>query len=169
MAKPIRPIRIEGDLAYITLTKGYTAVIDAADVPLVSDGNWTALVVKHTVYARRVLGPTGNQRAYYLHRVIVGSPEGLEIDHWDRNGLNNRRGNLRLATPEENRRNQGLSVKNRSGFKGVGWDKDAGKWRARIMVKSKLIHLGMFDIKEDAAAAYAKASAELHGEFGCIA
>jgi hypothetical protein len=92
----------------------------------------------------------------------------MEVDHHDGNGLNCQRINLRIATHAENQRNQRLTKQNTSGFKGVGWNKRDKAWQARIKVNGKLKHLGYFSDPVDAYAAYCKASAEMHGEFGRV-
>lgn len=177
--RPVRSIRIEGDLAYIPLTQGYEAVIDAADVPLVEGFNWCASVRREAngeiwnVYAVRKDGPRNARRTVYLHRHITGAPDDMDVDHRDGNGLNNRRrgksGNLRTATRSQNRQNSRIPADNTSGFKGVTWSAWARKWVANIQVARKRRHLGYFATREAAAAAYAKASDELHGEFGRVA
>lgn len=170
--KHIRPIRVDGQLAYVTLTKGYAAVIDAADVPLVEGFNWTAMVKKRrdgeprSVYATRNDRSGQKQRSVLLHRVIAGTPEGMDTDHIDGDGLNNRRSNLRHATTSQNIQNQRIAMHNTSGVKGVHWFKRDEKWRAEIQTHGKTRHLGLFETIEAAAAAYARASAELHGAFG---
>ena len=166
--KAIRPIRIEGNIAYVPLTKGYEAVIDAADVPLVEGFNWCALAAPYTVYGlRNGQKERGEERgrAVFLHHVICPPENGLLTDHRDGDGLNNRRANLRLASKAENGRNSRMKSRNTSGFKGVHLHKETGKWRARISTGDKHVSLGLFATPEDAHAAYAKASAELHGEF----
>ena len=164
-----RQIRIEGDLAYIPLTLGYEAVIDAADVSLVDKWNWCALVTPWSVYAKRSVRTGPKSRSILLHRVLMGEPTGLEVDHRCGNGLNNCRNNLRIATNAQNQHNQRTSIRNSLGLKGVGWHKASGKWRSTIMLHGKRKHLGLFDTPEAAHAAYAEASAELHGEFGRVA
>ncbi len=166
--KAIRPIRIEGNIAYVPLTKGYEAIIDAEDVPLVEGFNWIASVERNTVYAVRREG-SGCRREIRMHRVIMGDPDGLQVDHRHGNGLDNRRSNLRVATGLQNSRNARIRKDNSSGFKGVSWNKSARKWHARIKVDGSRINLGNYETPEAAHAAYAKASAELHGEFGRIA
>lgn len=171
-----RSIRIDGDVAYVPLTKGYEAVIDAADVSLVSGRNWRADVRRHrdgsirTVYA---IGSErlsdGKERTVLMHRVIACTPDRLETDHIDSNGLNNRRSNLRPATVAQNQYNRRLGTGNTSGFKGACWHKPIGKWVAQIKLNGKTRHLGYYDTIEKAADAYAAASAELHGDFGRIA
>lgn len=163
---PARPIRIEGDVAFIPLTKGYEAVIDAADVPLVEGRTWCADANRRTVYALHTDCTGTRKRTLRLHRVVATAPDGFFVDHIDGNGLNNRRANLRLATPAQNSRNQKRLGSNASGYKGVSWNNKTEKWQARIRVNFSLKSLGCFETPEAAHAAYCKASAELHGEFG---
>ena len=168
--KEIRPIRVVGNIAFVPLTKGYEATIDAADVPLVAGCSWYATVHEHGAYATtRERGRDGKWRTKYMHRTIIGDVSAPTIDHKDGNGLNNRRENLRPATASENQRNQRLSVANTSGFKGVTWDRSRARWRANIKVNGRLRFLGSFADIEGAAAAYAAASDALHKEFGRIA
>jgi hypothetical protein len=133
----IRPIRVDGDVAYVPLTKGYVAVIDALDVHLVERWNWGAKQDARTVYAKRGFKCGGRQHSLLIHRVILEAPAGVEVDHINGNGLDNRRSNLRLATKSQNMQNMRLSRINTSGFKGVCWDKDRGKWRAHITLDRK--------------------------------
>lgn len=86
-------------------------------------------------------------------------PEGLEIDHRNRERLDNRWANLRLATKTEqawNRHQPG---------KGATWIESRGKWKASIMVNRKQIFLGYFATEEEARAAYVEAVRKYHGEF----
>ena len=166
--KKVRPIRIDGDVAYLTLTKGYEATIDACDIHLVSGYNWTALVVPHTVYAYRAEKSCDDKkrRTVYMHRVIMGAAEGTEVDHADCKGTNNRRSNLRIATRLENCYNRRAQKNNASGFKGVSWSESGGVWMAFISANLKQLYLGSFDTPESAHAAYVEASNMLHGNFG---
>lgn len=166
MARKKRQARIEGALAYIPLTQGYEAVIDASDAPLVAGINWCALVDKRNVYAVYKQGPAGGQRTVRMHRLLMGEPEGLEVDHRDGNGLNNRRDNLRAATKSQNQQNSRLSSQNTSGFKGVSWNKARRKWESNIVLNQVKTCLGRFATAEEASAAYIEASARLHGEYG---
>lgn len=168
-----RHIRIEGDVAYVTLTQGYVATIDAADVSLVEGFNWCAMCAYRadgslrTVYARRITSRRdGPRRKITLHRQIMDPPDHMQIDHIDGDGLNNRRDNMRIATNQQNSCNQRKHCNNTSGFKGVHWRICTNKWQARIKIDGKRKHLGLFDCIHEAAAAYAAASEKLHGEFG---
>jgi hypothetical protein len=102
-----------------------------------------------------------------MHRLIRPDITG-EIDHDDRNGLNNRRSNLRAASRAEQLRNLGIRVDNTSGYKGVSWSKDKDKWRARIMIDGKEKSLGYYDDPEEAARVRDAAAQELHGEFAFV-
>jgi hypothetical protein len=168
MTRNIRPIRIEGKIAYVPLTQGYEAIIDAADVHMVDGWNWYAMVLTNTVYVARNShrDANGNRNTILLHRVIIGCPDGLDVDHRDADGLNNRRCNLREATHAQNMRNRRIQADNTSGFKGASWHKNSGKWQAKISIDGKEHHLGLHPTPEEAHAAYASASARLHGEFG---
>lgn len=163
----LREIYIDGDVAYVTLTQGLKAIIDAADIPLVYGKNWYASRNKGLVYARRkVLGSNGKWITVHMHRVIINAPKGFEVDHANRNSLDNRRINLRLATRSQNMCNTTKRPGTMSKYKGIIWDSRKRKWRALISVNGKNKYLGRFKSQELAHAAYAKASKELHGEFG---
>ena len=161
-----RPIRVDGDLAYITLTKGYEAVIDAADVHLVDGFNWHAKPDQRTVYAIRTSCHDGVKRTVYMHRLLLQATDDIEVDHKDGDGLNNRRSsNLRAATKSKNMHNSGLFRNNKSGIKGVTFDKESGKWKAHIAVHRKQNTIGRYDTLELAYQARCEASKRLHGEF----
>ncbi len=92
-----------------------------------------------------------------LHQAIISMsgqvvPEGYEIDHKNRNRLNNLEENLRVCTKLQNINNR--TIQNNNGYKGVSWNKYHKKWKALISINKKRIHLGYFDVKEDAAIAY---------------
>lgn len=86
-----------------------------------------------------------------------------EVDHWDRNRSNDRFENLRLATRSTNMANTKRRSHNTSGFKGV--TRFAQKWRAKICVNNKEVHLGLHDTPEAAHEAYKDAAIKYFGEF----
>lgn len=103
-----------------------------------------------------------------LHRFILGCSDEFEVDHINRNGLDNRRRNLRLCTRFENAQNRGPASHNRSGFKGVYFDSKSpryAKWRAEISANGDRFRLGYHETPEKAAAAYDRAARVLHGTF----
>jgi len=145
----------------IQLTKGYMAIVDDIDADL-AEMKWYPLTNKKgkTVYA-------SNANRSMLHQVIFERMTGIRlrgnlkvIDHVDHNGLNNQRGNLRLATNGQNIANRKLSIVGRSGIRGVR-ETPGGRWVAKIGGT----HLGTFDTPEEAAARYHIAATERWGEF----
>ena len=161
-----RPIRVVGDIAIVPLTRGYEAVISLADLPIVERFNWCVIVAPTKVYATRTECGNGEKRYIYMHRAILNAPPGVLVDHRDGDGLNNQRSNLRFATFGENARNQRISKQNASGFKGVSWHTKGKRWVAQIKHEGEVIYLGGFTDPAEAHAAYCKASAIYHGEFG---
>lgn len=169
MTGKLRPIRIEGQVAYVPLSQGYEAVIDAADAAHIGRYFWSASVGTHAVYATRAVYSPARGRTTAkipMHVEILGRRAGLEVDHIDGDGLNNQRCNLRHATRTQNKTNTGKYRNNKSGFKGVYWDPRANKWRAQIRANGKKYCLGLFTEAEDAHAAYCAASDAHHGAFG---
>ena len=138
------------------------------------DGNWN-LVTPGTLsggYTQLSVGSRMGQ----LHRIIAevflnaGKPltpqqqvdhkEQVDGSHWQ-----DRLSNLRICSRSENTWNQQLSSRNTSGYKGVSWNKLAGKWLGRIQIAGRIKHLGYFHTPEAAAEAYDKAAIQHFGEF----
>lgn len=86
-------------------------------------------------------------------------------DHINGNGLDNRRENLRLATRSQNSINRGKQSNNKSGYKGVSWNKRDKRWTAQITINKHIINLGGFDTPEQAYEAYKEAAKQYHGTF----
>lgn len=145
----------------IKLTQGKYALIDDEDWLVVSSKKWHANFNRKRFYAATTL----KGKTIYMHQCILWCPNGMTVDHINGNGLDNRRSNLRIATNAQNARNQGLSKNNKSGYKGVILKKETGRWRARIRVDFKIIHLGYFSTSEEAAEAYNEAANKYHGIF----
>lgn len=112
-----------------------------------------------------------NKKTRGLHRLILERVIGRElsageqVDHINRDGLDNRRANLRIATSVQNHGNTRLNKANKSGYKGVSWQKSANKWVAGIKMNRKRIHLGCFDDPAKAHEAYMAAARAYFGEF----
>lgn len=168
MPRPIRPIRIEGNIAYVTLTQGHEAIIDAEDAEFIGQWNWCADKAPNTVYAIRGVERDGRHVKFYMHREILRNSTRNHTDHINGDGLDNRKQNLRVAAPHENGRNSRNRRNNTSGYKGVSWSTKRQMWQARIMCNYKEKFLGYFETKEAAYAAYCEASKLLHGEFGRV-
>ncbi len=158
----IRHIRIHDDVAYVPLTRGYEAIINADDLHLVSGKNWRAQLSGNTVYA---VSGGGAETVKLMHRVILGDQVRNIVDHIDGNGLNNVRSNLRDATRSQNQMNRKTAKHNKSGLKGVSYDPRSKSWRARININKTRLNIGTFPSKEEAHAAYCVESKRLHMEF----
>lgn len=143
--------------------------------PLTGEFRW--LVTRSTVKSGSIAGTphykTGhlrikiNNRLYASHRLAwlfsYGEWPSQDIDHIDGDPKNNRISNLRLVDASRNQANTGLKKSNKSGFKGVRFDR--GKWRAQIKVNRETIYLGRFDTAEAAHAAYVKKATEIWGSY----
>ena len=166
MPAQIRTITVIGNAAYVPLTRGYEAIIDAADVGKVERYVWHAMVKSHTVYAVRSDYSTGKMQKIGMHRAIAGAEEMQIVDHIDGNGLNNRRANVRIASVSQNCMNRKRAKNNTAKFKGVTYHAKDQKWWARIMANGRRVSLGYFETAAEAGAAYGHASNLMHGEFG---
>ncbi len=93
----------------VQLQNGLTTVVDTIDLPLVEKRTWWA----HHGYVVSEDRPLNT--SFYLHRLIAGTPDGMETDHLDRDPLNNRRSNLRVVTLTQNQRNRTANTNNTSG------------------------------------------------------
>jgi hypothetical protein len=164
--KPLRVARIDGDTAYLELTKGFIVVLDAADVPLVEAWNWCALMGTGTPYAVRLQRLPGGAKIFVrMHRFLMQAPPHLIVDHEDGDTLNNRRKNLRLVDEFASNQNRRRPSHNTSGFRGVSWCARNGRWQASIQYQSVAHHLGYFDTPEEGHAAYCREAAIHHGKY----
>lgn len=122
-------IRTVGAVAYITIydkreTLFEEAIIDAEDVQRVEDFKWHI----------QSKGYIASKRAGLLHRLIIGASKEQIVDHINRNKLDNRKANLRIASRSVNVHNSKMHLTNTSGVKGVYYHKATGKWEAFIRV-----------------------------------
>lgn len=99
---------------------------------------------------------------------IYGEFPENDTDHINHIRNDNSLVNLRSCTRAENNRNSTKRCNNTSGFKGVHWSKCANKWKAEVGHGGKVIYLGIFDCRKEAALAYNAKAMELFGEFACL-
>lgn len=159
------------DYRLIPLSQGQFAKVSPEDYEWLNQWKWNARWAQNTksFYALRHLSSKEHRGrpSVYMHRLILGLErfDKRHGDHINLDTLDNRRSNLRIATPMQNHCNQGVRKDSRSGYKGVGWHKTNKKWQARIKINGVRKRLGWFDTPEDAHKAYCDAATELHGEF----
>jgi hypothetical protein len=147
----------------IPLSQGLTALVDDEDFDELSKYHWYACKCRGRFYARRKTKKNRKSTTFYMHREIIKTH--LHVDHWDGNGLNNQRKNLRPCTESQNQMNRRAQSNSVSGYKGVSWHTRTGKWRATIRIGGKHRELGFYRSKEEAAIAYNEAASQYFGEF----
>lgn len=152
----------------IRLHNGEYTIVDASDYPMLCKYDWLFKQCKTSDYAWRMEFQNGKQKIIYMHRQIMNHPQGRFIDHINHNSLDNRRDNLRIATPRENRRNCRKVKKATSIYKGVSYRKDLKKYLARIVINGRRINLGQFNSKVEAGRAYDAAVKIYHGQFAVL-
>lgn len=148
----------------IPLGGGHVALVDDDDFERVASvGKWHSHQSLNTVYAiRHFKKPDGRWSPRPMHGFIT---DWKLVDHINRNGLDNRRANLRPATPSQNQANRCVRRDSHSAFKGVSWYPDRNRWRARITVDQKIRSLGYYTTAEEAARAYDAAALNAFGEY----
>ena len=135
--------------------------IDELDYDLVSKYTWNTSKLGYiTAYNKG--------KTISMHRLIMGYPQGVDVDHIDGNKNNNRRSNLRICTRSQNLQNQRKHKSSTSRYKGVAFHIRSNKWDCRITVFGKVIHLGSYATETEAALAYNTAAMRYFGEFACL-
>ena len=155
----------------LKLTGGEVALVDSTDYDWLDQWNWTVLKTANTSYAvRQTSDSSGARRTVMMHRVILETPKGMEADHINGNGLDNRRENIRTCTHAQNMCNRvhRATEKCTSKYKGAQWYAGKGKWRVSIRFRGKRTHVGYFNSEIEAAEAYDKKAKELHGSFASL-
>lgn len=124
------------------------AIVDEVDADLVMPYRWslggTGYAV-HTVY--------GTNHSIYMHREILGlfdGDDGRQVDHKNRNRLDNRRSNLRVVTLAQNLQNRNVRLGTSSSYRGVHWDTGSQRWRCSVTVDGKVCWRGSFLSEEEA-------------------
>jgi hypothetical protein len=170
--KPLRGgmvVEVEGQrLIQIPLTRGRFAFIDECDAPTILAFNWYCSGKENHMYANRKVPKTRGRVHVLMHRQVAGL-DSPQVDHKNGYGLDNRRENLRKATPSQNQANAvKRAVPASSKSKGVDWVNRNQKWRARIQFNGVPTNLGYFKSESEAIAAYESASRKIFGEFALI-
>ncbi len=153
----------------IALTRGYETIVDMADADL-AELNWHASAggtAKHIYAVRNIRLTSGAKTIVQMHRLILERVNDLlfieavlKTDHINRNGLDNRRENLRLATHSQNMANSKPTRNMKGAYRGYG-----GRWTSYINANSNKIYLGTSNTEQEAHDAYCIAAHKYFGEF----
>lgn len=149
--------------------EGKFALVSKEDFEFLCQWTWNATPKGYAIRTCRAI----EKKTVYMHVEVAKRcgifSEGLQVDHINREKLDNRRANLRSTTNQMNQANVGLSKNNSSGAKGVSYRPDRKKpWIARIGVNGKRIQIGSFNTKQEAIEAYSIAAREHFGEFANV-
>ena len=156
---------IIGNIAYLPLSKGKCGILDAIMVPITKHFRWRTHQKSNKGYYVRT-GQRKNQ--VDMHQLFMQFPLNLEIDHRNRNGMDNRISNLRLCTHIQNCHNSG--PRNGKQFKGVRYrpDNKRNPFRASIHLPNRNLSLGYYPTIEGAARAVDRAALKYYGEFAYL-
>ena len=146
----------EGDVKQIPLGDGFYAYVDAEDYEWLSQWTWHL----HNGYAVR----RRNNKVINMHREITQAPKGMEVDHKNRNKLDNTRENLHVCTHAENAQNRRKPRNTSSRFWGVSYIKDRAKYMAFVCYKGEVVSCGCFTDQIEAARARDCKAVELFGD-----
>jgi hypothetical protein len=162
-------------MAIIMTRNGYSVLIDEADVDIVSRYKWYAVAPDKGcpecfyALAKPYKREEGRQPTLWMHRLIMGAVKGKQVDHINRNGMDNRRINLRICSQSQNNANSRCC--SNSGYRGV-LKTPYGTFRASITsgarIGSRSKNLGTYKNAEDAARAYDIGAYEAFGEFATL-
>lgn len=150
----------------IQLTKGHAAIVDDEDFEALAQWRWHVTSGSNgKIYATRKDPHT--KKMIMMHKVITGTGKETMVDHWNGNTFDNRRSNLRIATPQQNASNRKTPKHNILGVKGVTFMKahKTKPYRAQICAGGKHKTLGYFATAGEAHGAYQKAATAAFGEF----
>ena len=156
--KNIRDVLSKHLLTAIPLSKGKWAIVDEEDYTTLNKHNWHITASGYAV--RRIQGQN-----YGMHRQILGLKKGEYCDHVNGDKLDNRKENLRKATPSQNMMNRKVGKNSKSGYKGVIWRPTRSKWQAYIRLNKKNTYLGLYKDKKEAARAYNQAASDIYGQY----
>lgn len=144
----------------------HTVLVDAEDYALISRYPWvTSKKANGMYYVEATIYHNGKKSKIFLHRLVMGMQQ-LEIDHRNRNGLDNRKCNLRYCTKRLNAANS--KRVNKFGYKGIWRYPKSVNFVARINKGKKRVEYGPFKTAKAAALAYDKLALQLYGEFAAL-
>ena len=149
----------------------HTVYVDVRDLSIIQSHRWHIEQNRSTYYAQtNIKKSNGKSTTLRMHTLLQ---EGV-VDHIDRNGLNNRRNNLRKSTHSENQANKGAQRNNcSSGYKNVSYQKPKKPhhaplkkpWYVVVQKDRKPYRFGYYETIKEAVAAANRGRKELFGEY----
>ncbi|MFC1636074.1 HNH endonuclease [Planctomycetota bacterium] len=165
-----RRVRYGYTFRRIKLTRGKFALVDPDDFERLNQHKWYCT---KSGYAKRAVknksGKGPKQVTICMHNLICPVPEGMLVDHKNRNRLDNRKANLRPATEKQNIWNRKIPRKmGITRFTVIYWDKKVKKWRVTLKVGKQHRGFGVYTDEIEAAKVYDKVAKEYRGEFAVL-
>ena len=140
-------IIIEHDYATIIInSKKYgekIVFIDIEDIDKIKNYTWR-IANKYFYICTHTQGDRKNRQKILMHRLIMGCPDDMIIDHINHNPWDNRKKNLRICNEQENNENKKM-IKNRSGYRNIYWHKRDKMWQVSLKFKGKTKYAGAFE------------------------
>ena len=152
----------------IPLSQGKFVLVDDDDFDYLNQWKWHYKSCGYAVRNSRLSDNMCKDKLILMHRVIMGTPDGLEVDHINRNKLDNQKFNLRNVNSQQNKMNKSPQSNGKSQYKGIYWHNQRKKWVAKIKAEGRQISLGLYHKEADAALAYNLAAIKYFGDYAYI-
>lgn len=151
------------DYCEFQLSDGTVVKFDTEDALLVLSHCWHRSGSRVGSYVATTMVIDGKPATVYMHRLVMNAPKGVQVDHINRDKLDNRKGNLRLATNAENHQNVGPTRASSTGFRGVTWNQPNRSlpFIAQMNLGGKHYTFGAYATVEEAAVAAAEGRSRL--------
>ena len=165
-----RRVRYGYSFRRIKLTRGKYAIVDADDFERLNQYKWHWA---HPGYAKRLVsdrsGIRRRQVGVYMHRMVRTAPDGMVVDHINREKLDNRKANLRVATRRQNGWNRKFKRKGgKTHYNGIRWDRNKQTWQVRLTINGRRESFGYYADEEAAAKAYDRIAKKHRGEYAVL-
>jgi len=154
----------------IKLTRGKYAIVDVEDFERLNKYKWHCTHYGYAVRAEYERSGKGKRQVgVHMHKMVCPAPDGMVVDHVNRNSLDNRKSNLRVATQRQNVWNRKFVRKGgKTRYDGIRWDKNREKWQVRLTIKGRRESFGYYADEVEAAKAYDEAAKRYRGEYACL-
>ena len=149
----------------IKLSQGMSTMVDIEDFEYLNQFTWCAVKPDKIWYAIRSERLANKMKTHYMHRVVMDAKKGELVDHFDSNGLNNCKINLRICTHAQNIANSRKRKNTTSKYKGVSYYKPSDKWVAHICIDKKVKFLGYYLTEIEGAIIYNLTARRYKGKF----